>query len=92
MIFRCRMSDLENKSVPPINHPYSPYPDSYRDYRDRETNKMNYKPRRKISFVIIIIIGLVIGIVIKKVKIGLIIGIVLWLMAGGLMSSKDDNK
>ena len=50
MIFRCRMSDLENKSVPPINHPDSPDPDSYRDYRDRETNKHELPAPQKNKF------------------------------------------
>jgi uncharacterized membrane protein (UPF0136 family) len=40
--------------------------------------------RRSISFFLVIIIGLVIGIFIKRVQIGLIIGIVIGLMATGL--------
>ncbi len=53
---------------------------------------MSYQPRRKISFIVLIIIGLIIGIAIKKVKIGLIIGIVLGLLASGIMIGKDTDK
>ena len=49
-----------------------------------------YAPRKKISFVMLIIIGLVIGFAIKKVAIGLIIGIVLGLLASGMVSDKKD--
>ena len=79
MIFGCMILDISIGDFLPINK------------LTNEPINMNYQPRRKISFVILIIIGLVIGIVIKKVKIGLIIGIVLGLMAGGLMSIKEDN-
>lgn len=51
-----------------------------------------YKPRRKISFVVLIILGLLIGFAIKRVAIGLVIGIVLGLLASGLVSEgkKDE--
>ena len=49
--------------------------------------------RRKISFTMLIIIGLIIGFLIKRVALGLIIGIVLGLLASGLISSgHDENK
>ncbi len=51
-----------------------------------------YKSRRKISFVMLIIIGLLIGFAIKRVAIGLIIGIVLGLLASGMVSSKGDEE
>jgi hypothetical protein len=50
-----------------------------------------YKPRRKISFAMLIIIGLVLGLLIKRVAIGLIIGLVLGLLASGMVSPKDDR-
>lgn len=45
-----------------------------------------HRPRRKISFAMLIIIGLLIGFAVKKVAIGLIIGIVLGLLASGIVS------
>ncbi|MBA4139824.1 MAG: hypothetical protein H0X70_04865 [Segetibacter sp.] len=48
--------------------------------------------RKKISFVMLIIIGLLIGFAIKKVAIGLIIGIVLGLLASGMVSGKRDDE
>jgi uncharacterized membrane protein (UPF0136 family) len=45
-----------------------------------------YTPRRKISFTMLVIIGLVIGFAIKKVAIGLIIGILLGLLASGMVA------
>lgn len=48
--------------------------------------------RRKISFTMLIIIGLIIGFLIKRVALGLIIGIVLGLLASGLISSGHDEK
>jgi uncharacterized membrane protein (UPF0136 family) len=51
-----------------------------------------YAQRKKISFTVLIIIGLVIGFAIKKVAIGLIIGIVLGLLASGLVSGKRDDE
>ena len=51
-----------------------------------------YKPRRKISFVMLIILGLLIGFAIKRVAIGLIIGIVLGLLASGMISGRNDEE
>jgi len=48
--------------------------------------------RKKISFTVLIIIGLLIGFAIKKVAIGLIIGIVLGLLASGMVSGKRDDE
>ena len=48
--------------------------------------------RRKISFTMLIIIGLIIGFLIKRVALGLIIGIVLGLLASGLISWGHDEK
>ncbi len=49
--------------------------------------------RRKISFATLIIIGVLLGFVIKKVKIGLIIGIVLGLVAMLFVrDSKEDSE
>lgn len=47
-----------------------------------------YKARKKISFVTLIIIGLVLGLLIKKVAMGLIIGILLGLLASGMTEKK----
>ncbi len=47
-----------------------------------------YKTRKKISFVTLIIIGLVLGLLIKKVALGLIIGLVLGLLASGMTEKK----
>jgi len=46
-------------------------------------------PRRKISFFLLMIIGVVIGLAIKNVKAGMIIGIVIGLLAAGLGSKKE---
>lgn len=46
-----------------------------------------YKPRKKISFVLLIIIGLAIGFAIKKVAIGLLIGLLLGLLASGMVAT-----
>lgn len=51
-----------------------------------------YNQRRKISFAVLIIIGLLIGFAIKKVAIGLIIGIVLGLLASGMIAGKRDDE
>ncbi|MBA2762161.1 MAG: hypothetical protein H0U39_09440 [Segetibacter sp.] len=51
-----------------------------------------YAQRKKISFTVLIIIGLLIGFAIKKVAIGLIIGIVLGLLASGMVSGKRDDE
>ncbi len=48
--------------------------------------------RRKISFTVLIIIGLIIGFLIKRVALGLIIGIVLGLLASGMISSGNKDK
>lgn len=52
-----------------------------------------YKARRKISFAVLIILGLLLGFAIKRVAIGLIIGIVLGLLASGMVGggSKQDD-
>ncbi len=49
-----------------------------------------YSPRKRIGFVTLIIIGLIIGFAIKRVALGLIIGLVLGLLASGMISKKDD--
>jgi hypothetical protein len=41
-------------------------------------------PRRKISFIFLIIIGLVLGIAIKNVDVGLVIGLAIGLLAASL--------
>ncbi len=50
-----------------------------------------YKQRRKISFTMLIIIGLVLGFAIKRVALGLVIGIVLGLLASGMIGGKRDE-
>lgn len=50
-----------------------------------------YRGRKKISFATLIIIGLVLGFLIKKVALGLIIGIVLGLLASGMVDKKSDH-
>lgn len=50
-----------------------------------------YGQRRKISFTMLLVIGLLIGFTIKRVGVGLIIGIVLGLLAIGIASSKKDE-
>jgi hypothetical protein len=49
-----------------------------------------YNPRKRISFTVLIIIGLAIGLAIKRVGLGLIIGLVLGLLASGMVSKKED--
>ncbi len=51
-----------------------------------------HSPRRKISFAVLIIIGLLIGFAIKKVAIGLIIGIVLGLLASGMVAGGKEEE
>jgi uncharacterized membrane protein (UPF0136 family) len=51
-----------------------------------------HAPRRKISFTVLIIIGLLIGFAIKKVAIGLIIGIVLGLLASGMIAGGKEEE
>jgi uncharacterized membrane protein (UPF0136 family) len=51
-----------------------------------------YNQRRKISFAVLIIIGLLIGFAIKRVGLGLIIGIVLGLLASGMIAGGKDEK
>jgi hypothetical protein len=51
-----------------------------------------YDQRRKISFAVLIIIGLAIGFAIKRVGLGLIIGIVLGLLASGMLGGSKDEK
>jgi hypothetical protein len=48
--------------------------------------------RRRIGFVTAILIGLAIGLLIKKVKIGLLIGIALGLFSGLIISSNKKNE
>lgn len=48
----------------------------------------NNSARKKIGFATIIIIGLLLGIIIKKVAIGLIIGLILGLIASGMTEKK----
>ncbi len=45
------------------------------------------QPRKRMSIITLLLIGLAIGFFIKNVKLGLIIGLALGLLAGGLMSS-----
>ena len=47
------------------------------------------KPRKKIGFLTLVIIGVAIGFFIKIVKIGLIMGLMLGLLAGGMMGTKS---
>jgi hypothetical protein len=51
-----------------------------------------YKQRKKISFAVLIIIGLAIGFAIKRVGIGLLIGIVLGLLASGMLGGSKEEK
>ncbi len=44
--------------------------------------------RREIGFVIAIVLGLLLGFFIKRVRIGLLIGLALGLLAAGLISGK----
>jgi uncharacterized membrane protein (UPF0136 family) len=46
------------------------------------------RPRKKISFFMIVIIGVLIGVFLKNVKAGLLIGLALGLLGGGLLNSK----
>jgi uncharacterized membrane protein (UPF0136 family) len=46
------------------------------------------QPRKKISFFMLVIIGVVIGLFLKNVKVGLLIGLALGLLGGGLLNSK----
>ncbi len=46
--------------------------------------------RRKISFFLLIIIGVVLGFAIKNIEVGMVIGIVIGLLAGGLVSKKEE--
>ena len=46
-------------------------------------------PRRRISFFMLLIIGVVLGLAIKNVEIGLIIGLVLGVLAGNLGSKRE---
>jgi hypothetical protein len=47
------------------------------------------KPRKKISFFILVLIGVAVGLFLKNVKAGLLIGLALGLLGGGLLSSKS---
>ena len=46
------------------------------------------KGRRDIAIAVVIIIGLVIGFLIKRVHVGLLIGVGMGLLAGGLLSNR----
>ncbi len=50
-----------------------------------------YRQRRKISFVMLIIIGLLLGMAIKHVAIGLIIGLIFGLLASGMVSANRED-
>jgi L-cystine uptake protein TcyP (sodium:dicarboxylate symporter family) len=47
--------------------------------------------RKKIGFVTLIIIGLLLGLAIKHVAIGLIIGLIFGLLASGMVGGKKDE-
>lgn len=51
-----------------------------------------YKPRRKISFAMLIIIGLLLGFAIKRVALGLVLGIVLGLLASGMVGGRQEEE
>jgi hypothetical protein len=51
-----------------------------------------YDQRRKISFAVVIIIGLAIGFAIKRVGIGLLLGVVLGLLASGMLGGSKEKK
>ena len=44
--------------------------------------------RREIGFVVAIVLGLLLGIFIKRVRVGLLIGLVLGLLAVGMISGR----
>jgi len=46
------------------------------------------QPRKKISFFLLVIIGVVVGLFLKNVKAGLLIGLALGLLGGGLLNSR----
>ncbi|HEX8677141.1 MAG TPA: hypothetical protein VF700_07975 [Segetibacter sp.] len=50
-----------------------------------------YQQRKKISFAILIIIGLLLGLAIKHVAIGLILGLVFGLLASGMVAGSKDE-
>ena len=50
-----------------------------------------YQQRKKISFTVLIIIGLLIGLAIKRVGLGIIIGIVLGLLGSGMVAGRKDD-
>ena len=47
--------------------------------------------RKKIGFITLIIIGLLIGLAIKHVAVGLIIGLIFGLLASGMVGGKKDE-
>lgn len=53
-----------------------------------------HKPRRKIGFAMLVILGLILGMAIKHVAIGLIIGLVFGLLASGMIDggAKGDRR
>ena len=48
--------------------------------------KLVMHPRRRISFFLLIIIGVVLGFAIKNIEIGLVIGLTIGLLAGSLVN------
>jgi len=50
------------------------------------------KQRKNISLTVLIIIGLIIGIAIKRIGVGLLIGVVLGFLATAFISSKKEEE
>jgi mannose/fructose/N-acetylgalactosamine-specific phosphotransferase system component IIC len=46
------------------------------------------QPRRKVSILTLVVIGVAIGLIIKNVRIGLLVGLGLGLLVSGLISSR----
>lgn len=51
-----------------------------------------HRPRRKIGFAILIIIGLLLGLAIKHVAVGLVIGLLFGFLASGMIDGGRDRK
>jgi uncharacterized protein YqgC (DUF456 family) len=47
--------------------------------------------RREIGFIVAIVIGLLLGFFIKRVRVGLLIGLFLGFLASGLMTGRERN-
>ena len=47
--------------------------------------------RREIGFIVAIVLGLLLGFFIKRVRVGLLIGLVLGFLASGLISGRQRN-